>query len=152
MLRRLVLLGLAASAHAQSPDTSDWGYYGGDLFGQRFSSLAQIDRDNVARLARRLEVSAPASWAPASRAPTSSPSKRRRCSRLVCCTSRRATNIVIALDPVTGTQRWRYDPHIDRGGQYAEATSRGVSVWEDPNSARRARACAACSPARSMRA
>ena len=34
------------------------------------------------------------------------------------------TNIVIALDPVTGRQRWRYDRHINRGGQYAEATSR----------------------------
>ncbi len=36
------LLLIAATAHAQSPDTSDWGYYGGDAFGQRYSSLAEI--------------------------------------------------------------------------------------------------------------
>ena len=42
-----------------------------------------------------------------------------------------ATNIVIALDPETGKERWRYDPRIDRTRRYGEATSRGVSVWED---------------------
>src|SRR2546421_7909015 len=39
-----------ASALAQSPDASDWGYYGGDMFGQRFSSLDEINRKNVSRL------------------------------------------------------------------------------------------------------
>jgi quinoprotein glucose dehydrogenase len=43
-----------------------------------------------------------------------------------------ATNIVIALDPVSGKEKWRYDPHVDRKQSYSEATSRGVSVWEDP--------------------
>ena len=43
------------------------------------------------------------------------------------------TNIVIALDPRTGTERWRFDPHIDRTRHYAEASSRGVSLWEEPN-------------------
>ena len=37
-------------ASAQSPAASDWGYYGGDVFGRRFSSLNQITRGNVARL------------------------------------------------------------------------------------------------------
>jgi quinoprotein glucose dehydrogenase len=41
------------------------------------------------------------------------------------------TNILIALDPETGVQRWRFDPHIDRSRQYSEASSRGVSIWED---------------------
>ena len=41
------------------------------------------------------------------------------------------TNIVIALDPATGQQRWRYDPRIDRARRYSEATSRGVSSWID---------------------
>src|SRR5207237_432151 len=40
------------------------------------------------------------------------------------------TNIVIALDPESGHERWRVDPHIDRARHYAEASSRGVSVWE----------------------
>src|SRR5262249_39179605 len=42
-----------------------------------------------------------------------------------------ATNVVIALDPETGKERWRYNPHTDRVRSYAEATARGVTVWED---------------------
>ena len=41
------------------------------------------------------------------------------------------TNIVIAVDPQTGQERWRFDPRIDRERHYAEVTSRGVSLWED---------------------
>src|ERR1700704_5769809 len=40
----------APAALAQSPDASDWGYYGGDAFGQRFSSLDEINRANVSKL------------------------------------------------------------------------------------------------------
>src|SRR5438552_12466689 len=43
-------IGVARAAFAQSPDASDWGYYGGDMFGQRFSSLDEINRKNVSRL------------------------------------------------------------------------------------------------------
>src|SRR2546430_16421948 len=43
-------IAAAGAALAQSPDASDWGYYGGDAFGQRFSSLDEINRTNVSRL------------------------------------------------------------------------------------------------------
>jgi quinoprotein glucose dehydrogenase len=46
-----------------------------------------------------------------------------------------ATGIVIALDPESGRERWRHDPHIDRSTRYAEATSRGVTLWQDANAA-----------------
>jgi glucose dehydrogenase len=50
-LAALSAMWLAArAAPAQAPAASDWGYYGGDAFGQRFSSLDQINRGNVARL------------------------------------------------------------------------------------------------------
>ena len=39
-----------SAAFAQTPDASDWGYYGGDTFGQRFSSLNEINRKNVTHL------------------------------------------------------------------------------------------------------
>src|SRR6266446_9650573 len=45
-----VCIGACAAALAQSPDASDWGYYGGDAFGQRFSSLDEINRTNVSKL------------------------------------------------------------------------------------------------------
>jgi quinoprotein glucose dehydrogenase len=37
-------------------------------------------------------------------------------------------NQVIALDPATGEERWRYDPHIADNDSYSEASARGVAV------------------------
>jgi quinoprotein glucose dehydrogenase len=43
-----------------------------------------------------------------------------------------AFNRVIALDPETGTERWRYDPKIDLYTEYSEGlTNRGVASWAD---------------------
>jgi hypothetical protein len=37
-------------------------------------------------------------------------------------------NQAIALDPETGVERWRYDPHLANHRQYSEASARGVTV------------------------
>lgn len=39
---------------------------------------------------------------------------------------------MIALDPETGAERWKYDPGVDRSKNYSEVTSRGVAAWRDP--------------------
>jgi len=118
------------AANAQSPDASDWGFYGGDAFGQHFSSLDQIKRDNVNELTvawtyRTGEVG----------------DGFTRNSKLTFEATpvlafgflylETATNIVIALDPETGHQKWRFDPKIDRKRGYSDVAARGVSVWED---------------------
>ena len=130
-----VLLGTLAllpAAQAQTRATSDWGYYGGDGFGRRFSSLDQINRGNVAQLApawtyRTGELGA--GFARAGRL-TFEATPVLAYGALYLET---ATNIVIALDPQSGKERWRFDPHIDRARHYAEASARGVSLWEDRN-------------------
>jgi quinoprotein glucose dehydrogenase len=38
---------------------------------------------------------------------------------------------VIALDPATGTERWMFDPGIDRSVTYGDFTNRGVAAWPD---------------------
>jgi quinoprotein glucose dehydrogenase len=118
----------AAGAAAQTPEASDWGYYGGDMFGQRFSSLDEINRGNVARLTvawtyRTGELGA--GYAQARRLAFEA-TPVLAFGRLYVETP---TNIVIALDPETGRERWRFDPRIDRTRRYAESTSRGVSIW-----------------------
>lgn len=139
MIRTIVALVLASAAanapvsvRAQAPDASDWGYYGGDIFGTRYSSLAQIDRTNV----HQLQVA----WT--YRTGELGENFRRGEKLTFEATPVLAfgslfletgTNIVIALNPETGEERWRYDPRIDRSLSYAEATSRGVAVWENPN-------------------
>src|SRR5690349_13004544 len=125
-------LGAAAATPAQSPEASDWGYYGGDMFGQRFSSLDQINRANVRRLTvawtyRTGELGA--GFAQARRL-TFEATPVLAFGRLYLETG---TNIVIALDPVTGREQWRFDPRVDRTRRYAESTARGVSVWASTN-------------------
>src|SRR5262245_5344783 len=126
----LAALSVSAALHAQSRTSSDWGYYGGDAFGRRFSSLDQINRGNVTRLElawsyRTGELGT--GFARAGRL-TFEATPVLAFGALYLET---ATNIVIALDPQTGVQRWRFDPHVERSAHYSEASARGVSVWED---------------------
>lgn len=107
-----------------------WGSYGGDPGGNRHSPLTQIDRRNVAQLEiawtyRTGEFGA--GFARADKLAFEATPILVRDSLYLST----PTNIVIALDPATGLQRWRYDPRIDRARRYSEATSRGVSSWID---------------------
>jgi quinoprotein glucose dehydrogenase len=122
------LLGPQPAA-AQSPVVSDWGYYGGDVFGRRFSSLDQITRTNVRQLTlawsyRTGELGSGLAHADQL---TFEATPVLAFGLLYLETG---TNVVVALDPQNGRLRWRFDPHIDRGRQYGELTARGVSVWE----------------------
>jgi len=138
-LMALVCTGAPTAAPAQAPAVSDWGYFGGDAFGRRFSSLDQINRSNVEHLAvawtyRTGELGAGFARA---RKLTFEATPVLAFGMLYVETG---TNIVIALDPESGRERWRYDPHLDRARHYAEASSRGVSVWESAD-ARQTGAC-----------
>ena len=135
-----------SAGHAQSPDASDWGYYGGDAFGEHFSSLDEINRQNVSHLQvawtfRTGELGA--GFARAGKLSFEATPVLAFGSLFV----ETPTNIVIALDPETGKERWRYDPHIDRSRHYGETSSRGVSVWEESDPKRQAeRAHIGCLP------
>jgi quinoprotein glucose dehydrogenase len=120
-------------ALAQTPDASDWGYYGGDMFGQRFSRLNEINRKNVTHLTVAWTYRTGENGAGFARANKLS-FEATPVLAFGLLYLETPTNIMIALDPQTGVQRWRFDPHIDRSRQYAEASSRGVSIWEDSDS------------------
>ena len=117
----------------QTPDASDWGHYGGDQFGQRFSRLNEINRKNVTHLTVAWTYRTGENGAGFARANKLS-FEATPVLAFGLLYLETPTNIVIALDPETGVQRWRFDPHIDRARQYAEASSRGVSIWEDSDS------------------
>ncbi len=127
-----IAASLIAQAATQSPgESSSWSAYGGDAGGSRYSSLTQINRDNVGRL----ELA----WM--YRTGDFSDGKRyRRKSKfeatpiIVNGTLYFSTpfNRVIALDPSTGAELWTYDAGIDRNETYSEGlVSRGVAAWED---------------------
>ena len=130
----------SGTAPAQTPDASDWGYYGGDMFGQRFSRLSEINRKNVTHLTVAWTYRTGENGAGFARANKLS-FEATPILAFGLLYLETPTNIVIALDPETGVQRWRFDPHIDRSRQYSEASSRGVSIWEDSDS-RHTGACA----------
>ena len=136
--RAAILAGVACmivtvGTLAQTPDASDWGYYGGDMFGQRFSSLNEINRKNVAHLSVAWTYHTGETGAGFARANKMS-FEATPVLAFGLLYLETPTNILIALDPETGVQKWRFDPHIDRTRPYSEVSSRGVSIWEDSDS------------------
>ena len=123
---------LPAASRDASASPGAWPSYGNDIGGTRYSPLAQIDRGNVERLRvawtyRTGEADGASPGRFAFTAFEATP-------LMVDGTLFLSTpyNRVIALDPETGRERWRYDPNIDRSRFLAIVTSRGVSTWLDP--------------------
>ena len=116
-------------------DGDSWPYYGHDAGGMRYSPLAQINRDNVARLK--------IAWTFHAGDVSEGAGRRKRSGfettpLLVDGTLYLSTafNRIVALDPVTGRQRWAYDPKIDLDGDYGDGlVNRGVAAWLDPTRA-----------------
>jgi quinoprotein glucose dehydrogenase len=127
-----LILAIALVARAGAGEAG-WPYYGGDQGGTRFSAAAAITPDNVDNLVpvwtfrtgdmdrrddktmRRTKLEGTPVLADG---------------RLLLCT---AFNEVIALDPATGQQLWRYDPAIPTEDVRPanNFNCRGVATWTD---------------------
>ena len=120
-------IAIAAQAAAQSSN-AEWAAYGHDQLGSRFSPVRQITRDNVARLR--------VAWTyrTGDTTHTIQTVKFEATPLMVDGTLYLSTPFgrVIALDPATGRERWTFDAHVDRQGDWGDFTSRGVSTWLDP--------------------
>jgi len=118
--------------------TADWIDYGGDRGGQRYSAATQITPKNVKHLRKAWEyhtgdVSDGNGTVESGTAFEATPI-------LVDGTLYVPSpfNRIIALDPETGEERWTFDPKIDLQGNYGnDLISRGVTVWQDPDSDRK---------------
>ena len=119
-------------ARAQSPD--EWPVYAGDAGGTHYSTLREINAANVATL--RLAWQWQTGEGPRPEYGTT-PGMFEATPVVVGDTMYLSTpyNRVVALDPVTGAQRWAYDPQAYLDGQVPNGTGfvhRGVAVWRDP--------------------
>src|SRR5579864_3417747 len=128
------ILALAGAGLAPAADDGGWPAYGRDAGGTRYSPLKQISRQNVTTLQ--------VAWTYHTHAlePRSDLNHK---------AAFEATPIlfegslylstpfdqVIALDPATGAEKWKYDPGVDRTSNYSEVSSRGVSAWADTKAA-----------------
>lgn len=124
---------LSMSEPSQLTTGVDWPAYGGTYSARRYSPLTQITPDNVRKLER--------AWvAHTGDLPRSADAKKlygaettpiKIGDRLYLCS---AKNILIALNPVTGRELWRYDPRVsDRSIPYT-AACRGVTYFAVPGS------------------
>jgi quinoprotein glucose dehydrogenase len=135
------LAGLLAVTLFAAAPALGWEHWGGDRGGTRFSPLAEITSANVGNLVR--------AWVFRTGDLDSRPPEVMKRTKfeatplfvedsIIFCSP---FNEVIALDPGTGAQKWRYDPKISTnqrpGNRYA---CRGVAYWVDDQAA----ASAAC--------
>jgi len=130
MLTLLLVISLQAPG--------DWPVYGHDIGGARYSPLTQITRANVSRLqvAWTYHTGMPALENMGHRPPALEVTPIVVDGLMYVSTP---TGIVAALDPATGTERWRFDAGVNPHRGYGDFVSRGVSFWRD---GRRGEACA----------
>ncbi|MGI9330351.1 MAG: PQQ-binding-like beta-propeller repeat protein, partial [Gammaproteobacteria bacterium] len=128
-LMTLWVLSLAV-AQAQG-----WPAYGGDPGGSRFSALDQINRTNV----NDLELA----WTYRTGAVKANPALRwaidfqatpillpaNAGAHLVVCDP---FTRVIALNPVTGEERWSFDPKVNKLPWAGRFKCKGVALWQGP--------------------
>ena len=113
-----------------------WEYWGGDQGGTRFSKLAQVTPANVGNLVRAWEYK---TGDLESRPPEAMARTKFEATplfvedSLIFCSP---FNEVIALDPGTGAQKWRYDPKVSNSQRPANRYNcRGVAYWVDSQAA-----------------
>jgi glucose dehydrogenase len=118
-MRIIALLSLFASLASAQTTAADWPSYNRDLASTRFSPLTQITPFNVARLATAwtYKLRAESNSAPASTMSEVTPIVVKGVMYLP------AGNRVVALDPETGKEIWRYE--IRNG----VASQRGLAYW-----------------------
>jgi quinoprotein glucose dehydrogenase len=120
-----------STTRGQVSRDTEWPNYGNDPGGMRYSPLFQINRENVSKLK--------VAWTFHTGDVSEGGGGRKRSGfettpLLVDGTLYLTSpfNRVIALDPLTGAQRWAYDPKIDLDGDYGDGlVNRGVATWLD---------------------
>jgi quinoprotein glucose dehydrogenase len=124
-----VLIAAMLAGVASGAD-NDWPAYGHDAGGTRYSPLKQITRENVGKLK--------AVWTYHTGALSPKTGLNEKAAfeatpilveGILYLTT--PFNQVIALDPATGAEKWKFDPKIDRSHDYSEVSSRGVGAWID---------------------
>jgi quinoprotein glucose dehydrogenase len=123
------VLALAVSC---APAAIAWEYWGGDKGGTRFSTIDQITSKNVDRLVRAWEFRTGDLARRDAKALERAKFENTPLfveNSLIMCTP---FNEVIALDPGTGTQKWRFDPKLNVTSRPANGFGcRGVAYWVD---------------------
>jgi quinoprotein glucose dehydrogenase len=133
----VMAMALAAMASRAGAQGTDWGSPSGDPGAMRWSPLAQVTRENVARLAPAWTYQTREKAIPAGPGQKPARAGQLQVSPVVINDTMYLSTsyaAVVALDAATGRQLWRYDPEVWRAGQPSNGTGfvhRGISTWTD---------------------
>jgi quinoprotein glucose dehydrogenase len=119
---------LAITLLAQKPPAEEeWLAYGRDPGGARFSPLAEINAGNVERLRVAWTFRTGDAFQPKRGRATAFEATPLYVDGLLFFST--PPGRVIALDPVSGAERWSFDAKAPRDRGYGDFASRGVSTW-----------------------
>ncbi len=116
---------------SESVSASEWTHYGGDAGGSRHSTVAQITPGNVENLeqAWRFSTGDLINRPDDIKVSAFEGTPILVAGSLIFCTP---FNEIIALDPASGKQKWRFDPQVAGGYRPAnQFVCRGVTYWKD---------------------
>ncbi|MBZ5622906.1 MAG: pyrroloquinoline quinone-dependent dehydrogenase [Acidobacteriia bacterium] len=132
----LAMLALAiASLPFAGASDDEWPAYGRDPGGQRFSPLAAINRQNVATLKPDWTFRTGDAYQPKRGRPTAFEATPLYLDGVLYLGT--PLGRIIALDPVTGKERWSYDGKTEKDKGYGDFANRGVSTWKSAAGERR---------------
>ena len=115
---------VVAAACSAAPQDVTWTAYGGHFGGGRYSDLGDIGPGNVAGLVIAWTYhTGEASLEAADKDKAVFEATPIVVDGLLFVST--PFNRVIALDAETGSERWRFDPQLDRTARFSEVTSRG---------------------------
>jgi quinoprotein glucose dehydrogenase len=129
----VILITAAAIAAARGDNAQDWPVYGGDQGGTKYSPLADINRETVARLSPAWE------WSTGEKALPefgTRPGAFEVTPVMIDNVLYLSTpyNRVVALNADTGAEIWSFDPKAYEDGQPPNGTGyvhRGIAAWRD---------------------
>ncbi len=116
------VVSISNTTYGPPQNTSDWTAYGGSHAGTRYVPHSQIDTSNVEKLTRVWETDT-------RRVGRFSATPIQIDDGIYLCT---AQNVVLALDPDTGAERWRYDPENKTPPYGILGNCRGVTYYHIP--------------------
>ncbi len=118
-----LLLLCAATGLAKEASSIEWRTYGGNPAGTRYSTLTQINRQNVGQLKVAWTYDTGDAFK----------DSEMQCQPIVVNGTLYATTPklrLIALDPATGKLRWQFDPN-PAARVIGKSRNRGVTFWQD---------------------
>jgi quinoprotein glucose dehydrogenase len=127
MCKRLILgLVVYAGSWAAPVVASNWSQYGGEG-AQQYTPLTQVNVQNVQQLQELWRFRTGDLGQDFKRKGHSMQANPVLWNRTLYIST--SANWVIAVDAVTGAEKWRFDAQLPKDISYSESGSRGVSLW-----------------------